>query len=308
MIAQMQQPFGNLAFGVIQMIGINQRRTPGILHRQRSLTQQLGQDLGHAVTVTGEFLHGGLHQNLFRHAGMSGIRCPQQRIANSGRNPFEIFGVRATGERNPIGRAKTDSVDLLSQPVRVLFNHLHGVIAIYRVDSAGIRPRNSPRFEKKHQFAQLRLGRIRFDDHRQFLGPDPLDFEQMTRFPLQNIHRFQTKPGHHPLSHGRPDALDGAGREKTLNCRQGRRLNPSHHLAAKLLAIFLVHSPGSRHLDIFARHRRANAAGDDHQPLVGFQTKHDIFILTLKSYIFDHACQCVHFSSHFQPAWPRKTY
>ena len=121
----------------------------------------------------------------------------------------------------------------------------------------------------------------------------------MPRFPLQDIQRLQAEPGHHPLRHRRTDPLDRAGCQKALDRRQRRRLDPPHHLAAKLFAVFGMRHPTARHFHVLARQWRAGIAGDHDHALVRFQTKNDIFILALERDILDNPRQNVHHSSHF---------
>ena len=137
MIAQKQQPFGHFAFGVIEMVRINQGLAPGVFHRQRPLPQQLRQHLGHVVAVAGQLLGCRLHQHILRHTGMSSVRRSQQCITNAGGNPGKIRRLHAAGQCDPVCRAKADPVDFLRQTIRVLLDHLHGPLAIHGMDPPG---------------------------------------------------------------------------------------------------------------------------------------------------------------------------
>ena len=207
-IPQLDQTLRHLAFRMIQVVGIYQRPAARFLHRQRTLPEQLRQHLRHFIAVAPQLLHRRLHQNFFRHAGMTGVRRTEQRVADACRDPREILRLRAAGQRDPVGDAEPDAVDLAGQPVGVLLDHLHGLIAIHSMNPSRIGPGNAVGFEKEHQFTQFGLGRERLHDHRQLLGADSFDLQQMPGLALQNIHRFQPEPRHHALGHGRSDALD----------------------------------------------------------------------------------------------------
>ena len=148
--------------------------------------------------------------------------------------------------------------------------------------------------EEEHQIPQLRLRRKRLHDHRQLLLSDPLDLQQMPRLPFENIECLQAEPGHHASRHGRSDPLHSPGAEETFDGRQRCGEDTAHPFTAELASILRMNRPRAGYFDLFAWQRRSHASRHHHHPLLCFQPEHDIFVLPLKSYIFDHSGQCIH--------------
>ena len=109
-----------------------------------------------------------------------------------------------------VGGDETDPPNVLSQPVGVLLDDLHRVLAVGLVDAGGIGGTDPVALQEQHHAPYLLLLQPGPLDALQPAWPDPLCFHQTLRLLVDHSQGIVTEAVHQPSGKHRADAFNQA--------------------------------------------------------------------------------------------------
>ena len=118
---------------------------------------------------------------------------------------------------DPVGGDETDPPHVLGQPVGVLLNDFHRILAVGLVDAGGVGGADPVALQKQHHAPYLLLFLPSPPDALHPAGPDPRRLGQSLRLLIDHPQCLVAEAVHQPSGKHRADALDQAGGQVTAH-------------------------------------------------------------------------------------------